>query len=74
MNLKAPLEEMLKELPFQVEIRFTRLDGSQSLRVVSCLMPVSQDRQHLEDNADPAILAQNAVYQASKIARKGDVQ
>ena len=62
MNLKAPLEEMLKELPFQVEIRYTRLDGSQSLRVVSCLMPVSQDRQHLEDNADPAILAQNAVY------------
>lgn len=57
MNLQAPIDELLKEAPFQVEIKYTRLDGSKHLRVVSCLMPISHDKENLEDNSDPAILA-----------------
>lgn len=38
----------LKELPFQVQIRYTKLDGMKCLRVISKSQPITQKREEAE--------------------------
>ena len=38
----------LKELPFQLQIKYTSMDGAKSLRVISKAQPVTKDRQLAE--------------------------
>lgn len=74
MNIKDSLDKMLKELPFQLEVSYTKLDGSERLRVISMVLPISHDKAELEDQSDARILASNAVQQSSKVARNGQIE
>lgn len=62
----------LKELPFQVQILFTRLDGMTCMRVISRLQPITESKEQAEEEADVAVLGQNAAQQCAQLASKGD--
>lgn len=42
------VEPELKELPFQVQIRYTDLDGAVALRVMTHIQPVTTQREEAE--------------------------
>ena len=62
----------IKSLPFQAQINYTALDGSQCVRVITNVLEISNDREELEKQADFEILGVNAIQQSSKLARKGE--
>jgi len=61
----------MKDLPFQVQILFTKLDGMKCVRVITKLQPVTFDKQVAEAKANIAVLGMNAVQQSAKLASKG---
>jgi hypothetical protein len=62
----------LKTLPFQLQIRYTKLNGMKCMRVISKEQPVTYDKQLAEREANIDVLGLNCVQQAAKIAQKGD--
>jgi len=62
----------LKELPFQVQIRFTTLDGTKCIRSITRNQPVTKDRDLAEKDADLDVLGVNIAQQAAKMAFKGE--
>ena len=64
----------LKDCAIQLEISYSGLDGSKHLRVITHVLPISNDKQQCDAAADEEILRANAVQQAGKLARSGDVE
>mmetsp|Transcript_57313 Transcript_57313/g.78154 ORF Transcript_57313/g.78154 Transcript_57313/m.78154 type:complete len:794 (-) Transcript_57313:139-2520(-) len=65
--------DSLSELPFQVQIEYTRqLDGMRCLRVISQKKPVTSDRRTAEANSKVAVLSSHAMQQTAKTAQEGD--
>ena len=52
--------------PFQTQIKYTALDGSKCLRVISKKMEVSNEREELTAQADPEMMQQNVMMQGAK--------
>jgi len=61
-------------LPFQVQIRYKRLDGSKCIRVLSQSRPVSQDREEVEKSMDCAVASLAAVHRCAAEAEAGDYE
>jgi hypothetical protein len=61
----------IKELPFQTQIEFTKLDGMKCIRVITKVQQVTNDRKEVEAEADVDVLGVNCVQQAAKLARRG---
>lgn len=61
----------LPAVPFQAQIRYTRLDGYKCIRIITKTAKVSNDREEVEKNLDVAVVALNGVQQAAKIALNG---
>ncbi len=51
-NFKKEEFNQLKALPFQLQIRYTRLDGMKCMRTISKSQPVTFDRKVAEDRAN----------------------
>lgn len=62
----------ITELPFQVQIRFTRRDGVKCVRCITNFQPVTEDRALAEDNIASPVIAQHAAQRVAAIAQKGD--
>ncbi len=62
----------IKSLPFQLQIRYTKLDGTKCIRIISKEQPVTWDKQQAEQHANVDILGLNSVQQAAKAAQQGD--
>merc|ERR1712046_246737 len=62
----------LDELPFQVQITYTKLDGSQYVRVISQSKPVSKDRSLCEASAKVDMLSAHAMQTSAMLAGDGD--
>ena len=58
-------------LPFQVQTRYQRLDGSVYLRVQSGTQEVTDDKMEAERNLKVDVVATNAVQQAAQWASAG---
>lgn len=58
----------------QLEISYSGIDGSKHLRVLTHLSPICYEKEKCEAVVDEEILRVNAVQQAAKIARNGDVE
>jgi len=61
----------LKELPFQVQIRFNTLEGNQCIRTITRALPITQDRKIAEEEANIEVLGRNVTQQAAKMAFDG---
>jgi hypothetical protein len=68
------LAQGIKEgaLPFQVQIRYTRLDGSELVRVQTLEQKVTQNQQEAEAEVNLNVVAQNAVQSAAEYASSGN--
>eukprot|EP01092_Planopodium_desertum_P005534 TRINITY_DN231_c0_g1_i2.p1 TRINITY_DN231_c0_g1~~TRINITY_DN231_c0_g1_i2.p1 ORF type:complete len:749 (-),score=157.94 TRINITY_DN231_c0_g1_i2:44-2227(-) len=66
------IDASLKELPFQVQISFTRLDGAKYIRLITKAQAITSDRAKAEEEADFSILGAAAVQKAGHLAQKGD--
>lgn len=64
----------LTHLPFQTQIKYTAMDGSKCLRVISKKMEISNEREELTNQADAEIVQQNVLMQGSKQARAGNTR
>ena len=45
---EAEGKEELKEVPFQLQMTYTDLDGAQAIRVITQSMPITRDRDMAE--------------------------
>lgn len=61
-------------LPFQVQIRYKKKDGSKCLRVLSQAKQATVDKAKVETERNVAVMGLAAVQQASKLAQEGKVE
>jgi hypothetical protein len=71
-TLSSPDYNAITELPFQVLLYYTKMDGMRYVRVISAAKPVTHDRHHAELSADLHVLGVNACQQSAKAAQRGD--
>lgn len=61
----------VKEVPFQVQLLFTRPDGMKCVRVATTTISVTDDRSQAEGKANVSVLTTAAVQRAAKLAKGG---
>ncbi|XP_065181174.1 circularly permutated Ras protein 1-like [Sycon ciliatum] len=59
------------KLPFQVQLKYTRPDGTQYLRVISAYRPVSRNRDAVEEACHIAVTGLAAIQHAAQQATDG---
>lgn len=64
-NTNIDLNE-LKELPFQLRITYTDLEGGQALRVLTQKMPITRNRKEAEKGISVILINCNADYLCNK--------
>lgn len=62
----------LKKIPFQIQIRFTKLNGSKCLRVLSRVADVTDSREQAENKVNVNILGLHSHQQTAKLASEGN--
>eukprot|EP00727_Mastigamoeba_balamuthi_P005505 m51a1_g1574 hypothetical protein (906) ;mRNA; f:87526-90624 len=71
-----PKEEVdasgLREIPFQVQLLYTRPDGATLLRVATTSVPVTEDRSEAEKSVDITVVGHHAAQRAAKLAKEGN--
>ena len=65
-------KEELAKVPFQLQVYFTKLDGTKCIRVINPVQEVTDDKKKAEEDVEVDILAPFAIDHAAKLARKGD--
>ncbi|KAH3745950.1 circularly permutated Ras protein 1 [Pelomyxa schiedti] len=73
-----PKEEVdvsaLNEVPFQVQLLYTRPDGSVRLRVSTACVDTTEDRTAAEQTADLSVVGAHWSRNAAKLAKGGDYE
>ena len=64
----------ITHLPFQTQICYTALDGSERMHVITHKLEVSNERDELENQAEPAMIQKSVLMQGSKLARAGETR
>eukprot|EP01105_Mastigella_eilhardi_P008993 TRINITY_DN2149_c0_g1_i3.p1 TRINITY_DN2149_c0_g1~~TRINITY_DN2149_c0_g1_i3.p1 ORF type:complete len:939 (-),score=238.17 TRINITY_DN2149_c0_g1_i3:129-2897(-) len=64
----------LAEIPFQVQILFTRPDGAIHLRVSTATVKVTENREEAEAAADAHMIGTHAARAAAKFAKQGNYE
>ena len=64
----------ITHFPFQTQIKFTALDGSKCLRVITRQMEVSGEREELNQNVNSNLLQKNCVMKGTQMARAGNIK
>lgn len=67
----ASLPDDKKHLPFQVQITFTKLDGSKCIRTITRTQKITSDRQQVENTVKAGLLGTHAWAQSAKLAEQG---
>jgi len=57
---------------FQVRLLFSHPDGAQILRVITRSIPVTDDREKMEENINTAVVAMWSVQRSATLAQKGE--
>lgn len=71
LSLPGELPDDLKTLPFQVQITFTKLDGSKCLRTITRTQAITHNRNLVEQNANTGMLGAHAWAQSARLAEQG---
>lgn len=62
----------VKELPFQLQVRYTRPDGASYVRVMTEAKPVTHERATAEARMDMRVCGTHAAQSSAAMARAGD--
>ena len=63
--------ECLEEVPFQVQLLYSKKNGERWLRVATTNIRVTDDRGEAEANADVSVVATRAAQRAARLAKSG---
>jgi hypothetical protein len=63
--------ENIAGLPFQIQIRFTMVDGTRRMRIITHTKDVTQNKFEVEKDADVEVLGLNLVHQSAALAQEG---
>jgi len=61
-----------KSLPFQVQINYTKVNGTKCIRVISDSKPLTNDRNVAEKSAKVSVLGTHVTQQSAKMAMDGE--
>jgi len=61
-----------KLVKFQIRLAYSRPDGAQVLRVISRALPVTDDREKMEENVNAALVAMSTVQRSAALAQRGE--
>eukprot|EP01125_Pyxidicula_operculata_P019969 TRINITY_DN7271_c0_g2_i1.p1 TRINITY_DN7271_c0_g2~~TRINITY_DN7271_c0_g2_i1.p1 ORF type:complete len:1174 (-),score=286.61 TRINITY_DN7271_c0_g2_i1:74-3595(-) len=67
-------DESIKELPFQIQVRYSKPDGRRVMRVITSKLPIIRDRDQAEQSCNHDILSCYAVRESATLAQLGDYQ
>ena len=70
----SPSAPFPKAMPFQVQVKFTRLDGSKLVRVVTHMQEATQNREEAERDLNMDSLILNAAQQGARLASTGNYE
>lgn len=70
-EVPAGVLDGMSELPFQVQIRYTRLNGMQCVRVISRAQEITEDRIEAERALSATVVATHAAQQSAETAMRG---
>jgi len=62
----------VSKLPFQVQIYFTKLDGSKCIRVISRHQDITTERSEAENNINIGVVGLHSVRETAKLAEEGN--
>ena len=65
------IPEDLKELPFQVQIKYVSLEGKECIKTITKAIPVTQSKELAEKNVNIDLLINNSAQTAAKRAFNG---
>ncbi len=68
----SKVEPLPTSLPFQVQIYYTRLDGSKCLRIITDTKKLTQDRQKAEEAVRVHVVSLHTAQESSKLAQDGN--
>lgn len=71
LALPGDLPADQKNLPFQVQIKYTKLDGSKCLRTITRTQAITHDRGLVEQNVNATMLGTHAWAQSAQLAERG---
>ncbi|KAJ3439133.1 hypothetical protein M0812_15155 [Anaeramoeba flamelloides] len=63
-----------EKVPFQAQIKYTKLDGSKWLRIITQYLNTTKDVEKVIADLDYSVMNQNVIPRASKWALKGNVK
>eukprot|EP01125_Pyxidicula_operculata_P008245 TRINITY_DN277_c0_g1_i1.p1 TRINITY_DN277_c0_g1~~TRINITY_DN277_c0_g1_i1.p1 ORF type:complete len:684 (+),score=232.76 TRINITY_DN277_c0_g1_i1:227-2278(+) len=66
------LLEGLTQIPFQIQIKYTKLDGSQCIRVLSKFEKVTSSREEAQKNINVTVVGLHSQQQSAKLASEGN--
>jgi hypothetical protein len=66
-------EKARRKYPVQLQLRYTRSDGTVCCRVLSRMLPVTTDRQVAVEGMNAAVVGLAAVQQCAALAQEGKV-
>lgn len=55
----------ITHFPFQTQIKYTALDGSKCLRVITKQMEISGEREELQNNVNSSLMQKNVVMKGT---------
>ena len=64
----------IQSFPFQAQIKYTALDGSKCLRVITQKLGVSSEREELNQNVNTNLLQKNCIQKGTQMARAGNIR
>ena len=64
----------INEIPFQVQLMYTKSNGAQCIRIASATISVTDDRSVAEKNANLDVIGTHAAQRAAHFARGGDYE
>lgn len=64
----------VSEIPFQVQLLYTRPNGMRCLRVATAKVAITEDRMEAERGADVEVVATHAAQRAARLAKAGDYE
>eukprot|EP00029_Vermamoeba_vermiformis_P006511 TRINITY_DN2572_c1_g1_i2.p1 TRINITY_DN2572_c1_g1~~TRINITY_DN2572_c1_g1_i2.p1 ORF type:complete len:687 (-),score=231.37 TRINITY_DN2572_c1_g1_i2:56-2116(-) len=73
-NNNKEKDENSAQLPFQVQITYTRLNGTKCVRVLTKSKKITTDRAKAEESVDAGVMGAHVYQQSAKLAQKGDYQ
>lgn len=64
----------ITHFPFQTQIKYTAMDGSKCLRVITKQMETSGEREELNNNVNANLMNRNVVMKGTNMARAGNIR